>query len=115
MNSVNKLTETINHQNYNVVNQQIKKLMSSFDPYTATSSLATRVVTDIDHFPYTRFYRSDPTNPTPILFEREAGFRPTTQQCYKKGCGLKLNDPYPLNCFQSPCSTVLPCVPQAPV
>ena len=43
----------------------------------------------------------------PIVLEREAGFRPRDDQCYKE---ISIPNPQPPNyCWEYPCSTIRPC------
>ena len=79
-------------------------------PHFGTINNATSVVTDMDHFPYTRFYRGVYNSPNPIVFEREAGWRPQRNDCYNTKCNAK--SVYPDHCFEAPCSTVYPCYPK---
>lgn len=66
------------------------------------------VITDMDHFPYTRFYRGSYTSENPIIMEREAGWRPHEKSCYTTlECTKTL--PNPSHCFETACSTVFPC------
>lgn len=72
---------------------------------------AGQIVTDRDHFPYTRFYRGVYNSDKPIIMEREAGWRPKYNNCYKKYC-VQDDTNYPNHCFSAPCSTVFPCYPK---
>ncbi|MCH9718216.1 MAG: hypothetical protein K0U52_14215 [Gammaproteobacteria bacterium] len=101
----------INRRNLYHVRREINKLVSSFEPYTATQNQAEEIITDIDHFPYTRRYRSTPSDFYPRVMEREAGFRPMNNACYDAPDRLLMHDSYPNNCFQTACSTVDLCVP----
>lgn len=76
-------------------------------------------ITDMDHFPYTRYFRGVYHNDQPRVAEREAGWRPTVDCCYKKAvpCFGEITSRdyakgYPRNCFEAPCSTVYPCYPK---
>lgn len=110
--SVRELSHLINSRNHAVVAREIQALTSSFDPYTATMDVAASILTDRDHFPYTRFFRTSPTATKPTIVEREAGFRPMTNACYRADDNFRKNDAYPSLCFQTPCSTVLLCHPR---
>lgn len=66
-------------------------------------------VTDMDHFPYTRFYRGEYQSPEPVIFNREAGYRFVSQRCYDTQ--PEFATPYPNYCYESACSTIYPCVP----
>ena len=79
-------------------------------PYYATISNVKSVVTDQDHFPYTRQFRGDYTAQTPIIYSREAGWRPLNNDCYKNTNLPIITPTVPIiNCFSYPCSTVRPC------
>ena len=103
------LTEHINYDNVKNVRRLIAKKQSCF-PFLATEPQATSAITDMDHFPYTRFYRGNPNSSRPTVFEREAGWRPTNNQCYK-ALLRPTEEGYPNHCFSSACSTVFPCYP----
>jgi hypothetical protein len=103
------LTPFLNELNVNSVRKQINRKKAS-SPYYATNSQSAEVITDHDTFPYPRYYQGIPKSNVPIIAEREAGWRPRHDDCYK------LNTPshqlqYPNNCFQAACSTVYPCYP----
>lgn len=104
-----QLTPLINKQNVQSVRSMINSKISP-KPYYATSHTVTNIITDMDHFPYTRFYRGVSYFPDPIVFEREAGWREMEQSCYRTKCEGK-GEPYPNNCFEAACSTVYPCYP----
>ena len=106
-----KMSNKINRNNVLSVRGEIARLISSFDPYVATAVQAEKVLTDIDHFPYTRRYRTSPSDFYPRVMEREAGFRPMDNECYASADKLLMHDSYPNNCFQTPCSTVDLCIP----
>jgi hypothetical protein len=83
-------------------------MKKGYMPYYGTSNVAESIITDMDHFPYTRFFRGVYYSSKPTVFEREAGWRPIKNNCYKgKNCVEKSS--YPNNCWEYPCSTVLPC------
>lgn len=101
------LTKEITDFNIDYVRSQIKQ-KQGVNPYYSTLNDTNSIVTDMDHFPYTRFYRGIPTSTDPIVFEREAGWRPMYNTCYTVNkCENDLK--YPNHCFEAPCSTVYPC------
>lgn len=104
------LTETINNANVASVRKQIH-MKSGYVPHYGTINGAESVVTDMDHFPYTRFYRGVYNSSQPVVFEREAGWRPHRDACYSVN-KYDLQSSYPNHCFEAPCSTVYPCYPQ---
>lgn len=89
---------------------QIKNKLSS-NPYYGTSNDVQQTITDMDHFPYTRFYRGVYDSHQPIVMDREAGWRPIVKNCYiPNKCADK--SLYPNYCFESACSVVYPCYPE---
>ena len=75
-------------------------------PYYATRETVSRCVTDMDDFPYRRFYRGEATNDMPVIMEREAGYRHVEQNCYTIQPTYTVA--YPRHRFEAPCSTVYP-------
>jgi len=106
----NELTPYINKRNVEAVQKMIEG-KNSCCPYYATSATVTNVMTDMDHFPYNRFFRGVSYFPEPVVFEREAGWRELQNDCYTLHKPRQAV-PYPNHCMQSACSTVFPCYPQ---
>ena len=104
------LTKKINTDNIKSIRRQIHQKQGS-NPFYGTVNDAESIVTDMDHFPYTRFFRGVYYSPDPVVFEREAGWRPTRDGCYKSSCDVK--NKYPNNCFAGSCTTVYPCKPKS--
>ena len=103
-------TSKITDKNIKSVMKQIN-LKKGYQPYFGTKQDTRSVITDIDHFPYTRFFRGVYHSSEPVVFEREAGWRPTRNSCYEQeNCNYEL--PYPNHCFENACSTVFPCYTQ---
>lgn len=97
--------------NINTVRNQIQ-MKKGFNPYYSTSEDAGTTITDMDHFPYTRFYRGKYNSNIPIVFEREAGWRPLRQSCYSmNNCKIPEQET-PNHCFEGACSVVFPCYPK---
>lgn len=109
----NKLTPIVNDQNVKNVREQIA-LKKGHKPYLATSNHSEQVLTDYDTFPYPRWFRGEPESSRPVVAEREAGWRPRRDSCYKVlhpvNHGPRF---YPNHCFQNACSTVVPCHQQS--
>lgn len=101
------LTSQINQSNVMAVRELIARKITD-EPYFANDESVMRVVTDMDHHPYSRFYRGIYYYPDPVMFEREAGYREQEDPCYKAGytCG---DDKPPEMCFEPACSTIFPC------
>jgi hypothetical protein len=87
---------------------EIERKMNPNVPYYASScTISNGPITDYDHFPYKRNFRGIYNIPSPVALEREAGWRPRVDSCYKE-----LVEPVTCNknyCWQYPCSTVFPC------
>ena len=64
------------------IKEQIKRKNNYNIPYYATKNSITHTKTDMDHFPYTRFYRGVYNQSLPIVMDREAGFRHRQDDCY---------------------------------
>ena len=108
----NNLTQRINDANISSIRHQIA-LKKSNIPHFGTSNQVSSIITDMDHFPYTRYFRGVHNSAEPVVFEREAGWRPTHDPCYKGSCDKSEENPsYPSHCFEAACSTVYPCYPK---
>ena len=79
-------------------------------PLQFDDSVITNVVTDYDTFPYPRWFRGEYNSDCPIIADREAGWRPQNNECYKAPLCSKPY-PYPNHCFEAAFSTVYPCFP----
>lgn len=97
--------------NVNSVRYQIGLKLNYNVPYYATRDATASALTDMDHFPYKRYFRGVYYENNPIVMEREAGFRPRRDSCYTR---LSIPEPNPPNyCWEYPCSTVKPCKPKS--
>lgn len=99
---VNKL----NNENVDL----LKKRKRGDEPYYATISTATGVLTDYDSFPYSRWFRGKYKSTEPVVAEREAGWRMQNESCYTPDNIPQQNMHYPKHCFETSCSTVYPCM-----
>ena len=106
----NSLTEKLNNANIESVRKQICDKIG-FNPYYGTINDAASIINDMDHFPYNRYFRGIYKSTDPVLFEREAGWRPTRNTCYSVN-NCTQESPYPNHCFEAACSTVYPCYPE---
>ena len=79
----------INYININNVREQIKRKKQS-KPYYATTRQSSAVITDYDTFPYPRYFRGIPQSYSPIVAEREAGWRPRHDDAYAAKVDLDL-------------------------
>lgn len=98
LNNVDNVREQIEMNNLNI-------------PFHATINYANSVVTDYDTFPYHRWYRGQAISDVPIVAEREAGWRPQRNRCYKDNTVPPPKE-YPNHCFEGPCSVTYPCYPK---
>lgn len=107
----NQITPFINAYNVHNIREQINMKKSPY-PYLATIEQSAQVLTDYDTFPYPRWYRGVPQSSKPIVAEREAGWRPRHDDCYKVLDPKQESDKlYPDHCFETSCSLVVPCRP----
>lgn len=88
----------------NAINQKLNYAI----PYYGRNNTVRNMVTDMDQFPYNRFFRGKYNSEQPIIFDREAGWRLRNDNCYKGVLGWA-EPQYPNHCFEAPCSTVYPC------
>lgn len=98
-----------NEINRQYVSSQIQ-LKNSYHPYHYYGN-DKKIITDMDHFPYTRFYRGIYNESVPIIWEREAGYHKLENRNYEYTPIFSIQKPQ--NCFQLPCSTILPCQPSS--
>jgi len=63
--------------------------------------------TDINEFPYRRFYRGRIDDANPTVYARTAGYAPLSPVLKEPPPAIVKADPQ--TCFQNACSTVLPC------
>ncbi len=69
------------------------------------------IINDMDHHPYSRFYRGVYYFPEPIVFDREVGWRPSQDTCYDVNLPY-IQEQQQNHCYQNACSTTLPCYPE---
>lgn len=100
------MSDSIVRSNIDIVRRQINQKIKP-SPFFASNKAANLSVTDKDTFPYPRYYRGVAGVSNPVVFEREAGWRQRHDSCYEAVRVDKIVTP--LYCWQTPCSTVLPC------
>ncbi len=99
-------------QEINQANQYfIEKLIANKQNSLPYFSSGPSVKTDMDVFPYTRFYRGGQGD-QPFIMEREAGWRQLQNKCYNNPVVSQNKELYPNHCFQSAPSTTYPCYPE---
>jgi hypothetical protein len=92
--------------NRDYLHQQIL-LKKSFYPYQPDAGIIRDCVTDMDHFPYTRFYRGEYQSDKPVIYGREAGYHPVRPIRRRDEIVLSQEPEWDIF-FQNPCSTLLP-------
>jgi hypothetical protein len=101
-----KISSQITTNNIQNIRMQISQKNKN-TPYMSSGSVVENVITDMDHMPYSRFFRGVYYFPEPIIMEREAGYREVENSCYS------VNRPYTKDyysgCFQPACTTTFPC------
>ncbi len=107
---MDSLTARLNEQNIETVRKGIAR-KNGTQPYLANNKMVTNVVTDQDHFPYSRWFRGVYYFPEPVIAEREAGWRPRHNSCYDLVVP-PMEEKVPNHCFQAACSTIYPCYPE---
>jgi hypothetical protein len=100
----------ITNRNIESVRNNINKKIGS-NPYIASNASILPVINDMDHHPYSRFFRGVYYYENPVIFEREAAWRPSQDNCYDVNIPIIQEEPLE-HCFQNACSTVLPCFPE---
>jgi len=93
------------------IREQINRKTSA-TPYLANGRTVSHVITDMDHHPYSRWFRGVYYYPDPVIMEREAGFRPIENGCYSANVRRSAS-PEPKYCFEPPCNTIFPCNPRS--
>lgn len=71
--------------NNSYIAEMIEKKISR-TPFHPTEVDAEKIRTDMNHHPYTRFYRGKPYENSLVVFERESGYSPITQQVVYRTC-----------------------------
>jgi hypothetical protein len=102
------ITSLFNQNNIENVRMMIAQKKSN-TPFHATQAHAGSIITDYDHFPYTRNFRGVYDSSDPVVNEREAGWRARHDSCYKVEIPKHDNIPYSNLCFSNDCSVVKPC------
>lgn len=93
--------------NINAIRYQIGYKLNYNVPYYASYDSVGAVLTDQDNFPYNRYFRGVYYENSPVVMEREAGWRPIDNLCYRE---LVVPKPCKPNyCWEYPCSTIYPC------
>ena len=98
-------------KNRATISRYIQNKIHTGEGYMTPSTFLIPIETDMDTFPYPRFFRGMMDCTHPRVFEREAGHRRRNPQGYSYQYDPKIITPRRFEgCFQIPCSTILPCV-----
>lgn len=79
------------------------KLLNSDDPYIPETFYMSQNITDMDHHPYSKFFRGEYNLEEPKIFDRNAGWRPVKNYVkipVSKECKFR-------TCFRPACSVTL--------
>ena len=68
-------SQIYNDDSSQILNQMIAQ-KNSYNPYFVNGKDIKLMITDMDHFPYRRFFRGVYNDPVPIIHSRYAGYRP---------------------------------------
>jgi hypothetical protein len=94
------MNDNLLHQrNIQNIKNQIFIKNNSQNTYYATTMNNKNVITEYDHFPYTRFWKGIPKSSHNYVDSREAGWNRREDKCYK-GCGVSQEMFPPQVCFQ---------------
>lgn len=100
-----------NSNNRATIANYIQSKIHSQHGILTPASFIKPITTDMDIFPYNRFYRGMVDCPSPRVFDREAGYRRWNQTAYIPHFDPAIVTPRKFEgCFQIPCSTILPCI-----
>lgn len=95
------------------IQKYIQEKISPISIGPTPASYLNPITTDMNVFPYNRFYRGINDCTTPRVFDREAGHRKWENYLYAPAnMPCRPPEPYRGKCFQIPCSTILPCIPE---
>lgn len=86
--------------------QDLLRQKQQFEPMRVYPNDVKEVPTEVNHFPYMKFYRGQYLETVPHIFNRDAGYAKPTQLQYfiPPAVGIQEREV----AFQIPCSTILP-------
>lgn len=103
---MDKLSQEVTNDSIKYIQQQIRRKTNYSLPYYTTTNAIKNSITDRNEFPYPRNYRGQANSLTPIIVEREAGYRMAKPFRFR----FKSNyNAKPRMCFQYPCTVDFPC------
>ena len=97
-------------RNEQIIKTEIHQKINSNGPYYPPPREICNVKTDMNEFPYRRYFRGKRDDMNPNVWEREAGYAKWLTTIDTKN---PVNESLLMGngCFQIPCTTVLPCNP----
>jgi len=101
--------------NPEIIQSQIQDKIKCPGPYFPPDQEIFHVKTDVNEQPYHRFFRGRPGSDKPIVWEREAGYARIQVHTTPPGPPALIDQDGGPPCFQTPCSTVLPCTQKTTV
>lgn len=84
--------------NIKIIREEIEKKRNP-SPYTVGKNVINYIVNDMDHHPYTRWYRGIYYSSEPMIIEREAGWRSINNGCYSQHVQIER---HPVYCPEPP-------------
>jgi hypothetical protein len=94
--------------NSQIIQQQIQNKIHSDNAYYCPSEIFREIQTDINEFPYRRYFRGEIDASNPIVWDREPGYQRILTSPQFNARPTETSSLTDL-CFQIPCSTILPC------
>lgn len=76
------------NQDSSAILQQMMAMKNTTEPYFVKGKDIKLMLTDMDHFPYRRFFRGVYNDPEPVIHSRFAGYRPYIEY----GCDIKCDN-----------------------
>ena len=96
--------------NQEIVQNQINQMLHTDQPYFPNPYEIRNVVTDVNEWPYPRYFRGRPDSDRPFFWNREAGYRHVINPQLIPTNYPPIEEPrQPYTCFQPACNTIFPC------
>jgi len=95
--------------NKSIIEYQIRQKVNSQGPYFPNPNIIFKTKTDVNVFPYQRFFRGVAADMHPNIWDREAGYSPLISTIDTTNDVNQALFEKSTTCFQYPCTTILPC------
>lgn len=92
-----------------LLQQQIQEKMRLHYPHAPNPYLIFETRTDMNQFPYQRFFRGKFDQASPSVYGRPAGYAPIIESIPTANYTPAPTPIQKSDCFQNACSTILPC------